>query len=316
MPDHFRPARCLRSFLFVPGNRQAWMAKAPGYGPDALIFDLEDSVPIQEKPSARAQVGEAIEEVRTWPGSLFVRINAWRTGLLLSDLMEIVRPGLTGVLLPKAADESEVAALDLALGELEIERRLPHQAIEIIPVIETPRALYRVFQFCEVSERVLRVTGVGGSDIRGGDLARALGVPMQGDVLAEMLHLNSRGILAARAAGVKEILNGSTSDIHDLEKVRSVALQAKRMAATGTMVIHPSHVPIVNEVFSPSTDEIAAARLLLQSMADAVATSGTAATTHDGRMVDYAHVRSSLELIDRARSLGLDVGNVPRIDVL
>jgi citrate lyase subunit beta/citryl-CoA lyase len=81
------------------------------------------------------------------------------------------------------------------------------------------------------------------------------------------------------------------------------------------MVIHPSHVPIVNEVFSPSPAEIALARPLLETMADAIANSGTAASTHNGRMVDYAHVRSSVELLERARSLGLDVGEVPVVEV-
>ncbi len=313
MADHFRPARCLRSFLFVPGNRPAWMAKAAKYGADALIFDLEDSVPIPEKVAARAFVADAIDELSGWSGGRFVRVNPWRTGLLVSDLLAVVRPGLTGVLLPKPEDESEVAALDLLLGELELERGL--NGIEIIPILETPRALYRVFQICAVSQRVLRVTGVGGSDITGGDLTRALGVPMEGDVLTEMLHLNSRGILEARAAGVKEILNGSTSDLANMDKVRSVALQAKRMAATGTMVIHPSHIAIVNEVFSPSAEEIAGAGDLLRAMADAIANSATAASTHNGRMVDYAHVRSSLELLDRARSLGFDVGDVPDVRV-
>jgi citrate lyase subunit beta / citryl-CoA lyase len=313
MVDYFRPARSLRSFLFVPGNRPSWMLKATKYGADALIFDLEDSVPISEKIAARRSVGDAIDELSEWSGALFVRINPWRSGLLISDLLEVVRPGLTGVVLPKPEAESEVAALDLVLGELEVERGLP--TIEIIPVLETPRALYRVFQICDVSDRVLRVTGVGGSDITGGDLTRALGVPMAGNVLSEMLHLNSRGIVEARAAGVKEILNGSTSDLADMDKVRAVALQAKRMAATGTMVIHPSHVPIVNEVFSPSPEEIAEAGALLRNMADAIANSGTAASTHNGRMADYAHVRSSLELLDRARSFGLDTGEVPDVAV-
>jgi citrate lyase subunit beta/citryl-CoA lyase len=291
------------------------MSKAPGYGPDALMLDLEDSVPIPAKPAARESVRAAIDELSTWTGATFVRVNAWRTGLVLADLLAVVGPGLAGVALPKPDDAEEILALDLVLGELEIERGLPLGRIEIIPVIETPRAIYRVFAICAASERVRRVTGVGGSDITGGDLTRALGVPMSESALTEMLHLNSRGIVEARAAGVREILNGSTSDLHDMEKVRSVALQAKRMAATGTMVIHPSHVPIVNEVFSPTAAEITAARATLAVMADAIASTGAAAATHDGRMVDYAHVRSCMELLERARSLGIEVGDIPAIDV-
>jgi citrate lyase subunit beta/citryl-CoA lyase len=130
----------------------------------------------------------------------------------------------------------------------------------------------------------------------------------------EMVHLNGRGILEARAAGVREVLNGSTSSIHDLDRVRAVAMRAKRLAATGTMVIHPGHIPIVNEVFSPSEAELADARGVLIAMAGAV-DEGSGSTTHEGRMVDYAHVRSAVEVIDRARAFGLDVGDVPDLDV-
>jgi citrate lyase subunit beta/citryl-CoA lyase len=130
----------------------------------------------------------------------------------------------------------------------------------------------------------------------------------------EMVHLNGRGILEARAAGVREVLNGSTSSIHDLDRVRAVAMRAKRLAATGTMVIHPGHIPTVNEVFSPSGVELAQARGVLTAMADAVS-EGLGSTTHDGRMVDYAHARSALEVIDRARAFGIDVGDVPDLDI-
>jgi citrate lyase subunit beta/citryl-CoA lyase len=315
MADHFRTARPLRSFLFVPGNRPAWMSKASEYGADALMFDLEDAVAIAAKAEARAHVARAIDEHLTWAGSTFVRVNSWRTGMLIADLLAVVRPGLVGVALPKILDRSEVVALDLVLHDFESDRGLPIGEIEIIPILETPPALYRVFDICECSERVRRITGVGGSDITGGDLTRALGLPMNESALAEMLHLNSRGILEARAAGVREILNGSTSDLADLDKARAVAVQAKRMAATGTLVIHPNHVPIVNEVFSPSRREIDDALALLETMARAVKEEGAGSAAHEGRMVDYAHVRSSVELLERAKALGIDVGVVPEIDV-
>jgi citrate lyase subunit beta/citryl-CoA lyase len=292
------------------------MSKATKYASDALMFDLEDAVAIGAKAEARALVADAIDEHRQWPGALFVRLNGWKTGFLLADLLAVVRPGLVGVALPKIDEPAEIVALDLVLGDLERAHGLPVGDIEILPILETPRALYRVFEICECSARVRRVTGVGGSDIVGGDLTRSLGLPANESAITEMLHLNSRGILEARAAGVREILNGSTSDLADLDKARAVALQAKRMAATGTLVIHPSHVPIVNEVFSPSDREIADARAVVEAMRRAIDDDGAASTTHDGRMLDYAHVRSSLELLERARSLGLDIGGtMPTIDV-
>src|SRR4051794_22508848 len=300
--------------LFVPGSRLDWMLKATKYEPDALIFDLEDAVAIGEKAAARTKVAEAIAALAEWRGGLFVRVNAWRTGLLVADLQAVVGPRLDGVLMTKPEDVPDVHALDLVLGEVELAAGVDAGAIEIVPVLETPLALYRVFEMCSASDRIVRVTGVGGSDITGGDLTRALGVPANESAEMEMVHLNGRGILEARAAGVGEILNGSTSRIHDLERVRAVATRAKRMAATGTMVIHPSHIPIVNEVFSPSPVELNDARSLLHAMAGAVK-EGAAATTHDGRMVDYAHVRSAQDVIARARAFGIDVGDVPDVEV-
>src|SRR5581483_7141222 len=129
----------------------------------------------------------------------------------------------TGVLLPKPADVPDVTALDLVLGDLERTAGIPVGTVEIIPVLETPLSLYRVFEICRASERVLRITGVGGSDITGGDLTRALGVPTTESAEMEMVYLNARGILEARAAGVREVLNGATSSIDDLERVRAVA---------------------------------------------------------------------------------------------
>jgi citrate lyase subunit beta/citryl-CoA lyase len=300
--------------LFVPGSRLDWMLKAAKYGADALIFDLEDAVAISEKVASRQKVVEAIDAHAAGNGGVFVRLNGWRTGLLLGDLETVVRPGLTGVLLPKLEDVPDVHALDLVLGEVEMAAGLRPGSIEIIPVLETPLALYRVFDICRASARILRVTGVGGSDITGGDLTRALGVPANESAETEMMHLNARGILEARAAGVGEILNGATSALHDLDRVRAVLVRAKRMAATGTMVIHPSHVPIVNDVFSPTPVEIADARAVLDAMAAAVA-AGEGSTTEGGRMVDYAHVRSAQDLIARAQSLGLEVGDVPVVMV-
>src|SRR5579871_4612438 len=113
-----------RSMLFVPAHKLDWMRRAPRFEADALIFDLEDSVPVDGKQAAREAVVTVLDEFVDAPFGKFVRVNAWRTGHLLADVSAIVRPGLTGIMLPKTEEPSDVTALDRLIGELELERSL------------------------------------------------------------------------------------------------------------------------------------------------------------------------------------------------
>src|SRR5439155_16910892 len=122
MVQAFREAQWYRSMLFVPGHKLDWMLKAPKYGADALMFDLEDAVEVTAKPAARKAVATAIGELRNGSFGRFVRVNGWRTGFLLDDVDAIVIEGLDGVALPKVEDPEDVAALDRVLGELERSR--------------------------------------------------------------------------------------------------------------------------------------------------------------------------------------------------
>jgi citrate lyase subunit beta/citryl-CoA lyase len=290
-----------------------WVLRAPRFGADALILDLEDAVPLDQKQQARENVARALAEFGDASFGRFVRINAWRTGMTVLDVWETAVPGLDGVMLAKAEDVEDITALDLMLGDLEIARGLPPGHIEIIPLCETARAKYRHFELCEASERVRRAGGAGGA-VPGADATRALNIRATSDEGNEEYLMNARSGLEARAAGVTQILGGMTSKISDLDLVRRLAQRAKALGATGSMSIHPSHVPIHNEVFSPSQEEILHAKEVMEAIADAVAHDRAAARLHD-EMIDYAHVRTSIEILDQARSIGLDVGEVPDIPV-
>jgi citrate lyase subunit beta/citryl-CoA lyase len=305
-----RQARRYRSILFVPGQKLDWMRKAPQYGPDALVFDLEDAVPVPVKASARQRVAEALSELKDGPFGRFVRLNGWRSnGHLLEDLMVVVREGLDGVVLPKTEDVEDISGLDLLLGELEARRGLPAGGIEIVPLRETTRAMYRVHEICLASERVKRVSGVGGSPVPGGDVTRALGTHPSGPESDVELFLTGGSVVAARAAGVTEILAGSTTHVGDADHVRRMAQRGRALGATGAFCFHPSQVPVMNEVFAPSAAEILEAQEILAVMAEGVR-EGNAAIRYKNRFVDHAHVRTSLELLAQARATGIDVGNI------
>ncbi|HVX22351.1 MAG TPA: CoA ester lyase [Acidimicrobiales bacterium] len=313
MRQPFRSARPYRSMLYVPGHKLDWIRKAPRYGADAYIYDLEDAVPIGEKPAARAATETGLAELAGEPFGRFVRINGWHTGQTLADLTAVVRPGLDGVLLPKVEDVDDVVALDRLLEELECQRGIELGRVEIFPLCETALSMYRHFDICRASERVVRTTSAVLAVP--GDQTRAMGVHLSGGLGEETVLVNGRAGLEARAAGVHQMTGGMTTTIGDLGLVRELAERSKALGATGSMSIHPSHVPVHNEVFSPSAAEIDRARAVMVAMASAVER-GDAAVQLDGEMVDYAHVRESLDLLRSAQAFGLAVGEYPDVPVL
>jgi citrate lyase subunit beta/citryl-CoA lyase len=307
-----RGGRSYRSMLFVPGHRLDWMLKAVKYGADALIFDLEDSVPLNQKAEARVSVVDAITRLKDASVGRFVRFNGWRTGHLVADVEATLIAGLDGVLLSKTAGPEDVAALDVVLTDLEVARGLPVGRIEISPLAESARSIYLTYEMCMASTRVKRAGLVVNATV-GADGARAINLRMSRDG-HQWLPFGTHTALAARAAGLSHVMGGMTTVIKDLELVRSITQQSKEYGATGAMAIHPSHVPILNEIYAPSSEEIRDARELVTSMAQGI-NQGQSAIRHGEGMIDYAHIRSALDLIRVAKSFGMDVGEIPDLDV-
>lgn len=311
MPQTCREAKFYRSMLFVPGHKLDWMLKAPKYGADALMFDLEDSVEVSEKPGARKAVATAINELRGGGFGRFVRLNPWRAGCVLDDLNAVVIDGLDGVALAKTEEPEDVAALDLVLGELERSRGLPVGRIEICPHAETALARHKFYDICMASQRIKR----GGSSgmTAGGDLGRSLGIQFEENA-DEGYYFGAVSVVQARAAGLQYIEGGMTGRIDDLDLVRHIAERSKRMGASFASAIHPSHIPIINEVYSPSRCEVDDARDLITAFAGALAR-GEAAVRHGGKMIDYANIRVAMDLLKKAQAAGITIGNIPKVDV-
>ncbi|MGY2843631.1 citrate lyase subunit beta/citryl-CoA lyase [Bradyrhizobium sp. USDA 4509] len=312
MRQKFREARLYRSLLFVPGSKLDWMLKAPKYGADALIFDLEDSVEVTQKPGARNAVAAAIKELCAGPFGRFVRLNGWRTGYLLDDLYAVVIDGLDGVALSKTESPEDIAALDLVLGELETSRGLPVGRIEICPYAETAVAMYRLYDICMASQRIKRA-GVASAPTPSGDGARSLGLQMD-DMSDEGVCFGAYSVLQARAAGIMHVEGGMTARLDDLELVRRIGERSKRLGASCASAIHPSHIPIINEIYSPSQSKIDEARDIVSAFAEAVAR-GEGAVQHKSRVLDYAPVRTAMDVLKKAQAVGIDVGNVPKVEL-
>jgi citrate lyase subunit beta/citryl-CoA lyase len=296
-----RRVKPIRSALFVPGNREDRMQKAAKYGADALILDLEDAVPLPEKERARSSVHKMIEELGKGGQTLFVRVNDLETGLTGADLEAIMSPYLYAVMLPKVSGPEDVRQVDTLLTFLERKNGLDAGSVLIDPLLETAQGLRQAYEVGVASPRIAYMGGITGRD---GDIARAIGFQWTPEGLETLFYL-SKVLLDARAAGVPYPMGGrGWWDIRDLDGLRVEAVKSKQLGYTGMLLIHPSHVPIVNEVFTPSKEEIAHWRALVAAMEECER-EGRAVATHNGVMVDIAHVKAARDMLQWARDLGV-----------
>lgn len=293
-------ARPLRSVMFVPGNNEDWMRKAPQYGADALILDLEDSVPDEDKARSRVLVRQMLEDLGAGGQTLFVRVNRLETGLTGFDLEAITCSHLYGILLPKVQGPDDVTEADILLKFFEQKAGMAVGSVCVDPSLETAQGIRRAYDIAMASDRVAYM---GGSAGKGGDTARSVGYrwTLEGD---ETLFIRSKVLVDSRAAGIQFPLSGGWFDIRNLEGLKVWATQLKQLGYTGMHLIHPSHVPVANEVFTPSQEEIAHWQGLLEAM-ERSREEGTAAVTYAGDMVDVAHEETARAMLEMVRQWGI-----------
>jgi citrate lyase subunit beta/citryl-CoA lyase len=290
----------LRSLLFIPGNKAAWMEKAPRYGADALILDLEDSVPLVDKDVARTLVREAIEHLSIRGQTVYVRINALETGLTGEDLSAIVCKGLTGLIPPKIETVDDVQELDTLLHYFERREGLSEEHVELIPTLETAKGVYNAYAIALASSRVASIAGSAG---KGGDTNRSLGFRWTKEG-TETLFIRSKVLLDARAAGIQQPLIASWYEVGDLDGLLADAQRNRQLGYSGMLLIHPSHIAPVNQIFTPTAEELAYYKGLLAAM-EVAERQGTGAVTYQGAMVDIAMVKTAQQVLEFARAVGV-----------
>lgn len=285
-----------RSLLYVPGNKPAWMEKALGYGADCLILDLEDSVPATEKTASRPLVRAAIIVLKAKGQSVNVRINPFDTGLTLDDIEGVLCPELNGISLPKVETVADMMQLDALLTHVEKRKGMTPGSIETPLACETAKGMRNIYDIATSCSRVKRVSIAAGP---GGDAARAIGYQWSKEG-TETLFLRSRTILESRAAGIPYPTISSWWNIKDIEGLERDARFNRQLGFRGMTVIHPSHVSVVNKVFTPTAEEVAYCEGLIAAM-DEARKAGTAAVTYKGDMVDEAMVKTAEEIIALSR---------------
>lgn len=280
----------VRSMLFVPGNRPTWLEKAQASGADALVVDLEDAVPERDKATARATLTELLSGPDRPSVPVFVRVNPLTTPLFLDDVKALAGLGILGIMVPKVESVADIMVAERTLTWFE---RRDQPPLCIVPVLETAWAMRHAFDIAATSSRVAYM---GGLSSKGGDVERALGYRWSAEG-NETLTMRSQVLLDARAAGAPNPLTGLWSDVKDVEGLRKFAVSSRNMGYEGLTVIHPSHVPIVNKVFTPTNNELVYHRDLVRAMEESTRR-GRGAVTFNGHMIDEAMAATSRERLD------------------
>lgn len=300
-------AEQLRSMLFVPANQPGLIGKAHKYGADALILDLEDSVPPAEKDLARLTARSAVATLSAQGCRVFVRTNSCMSGLASLDLEALVQPGLLGVVIPKMETAADVLKVAAWLEHFEMKVGLDVGSVKILPWPETAKGMANAGELAGASPRVMTVVNVAGGKL--GDASMALGYRATQDGF-ETLFVSSQVLLANRAAGLQYPIAAGILEIRNLDAVRSQMTRLREIGYTGAAVVHPAAVPLANEIFGPTSEEISWSVRLLEAMA-AARTKGLGACLHDGMMVDHAHVATASAILRQAERFGMDVESLP-----
>lgn len=281
----------LRSMLFVPGDSERKIERSAQSAADAIILDLEDSVMPDLKTEARARVRAALD-ARTGSKQYWVRINAFDSGLALEDLAAIVGGRPDVILLPKANSAADVERLDLYLQALEAREGIDIGTIKVVVVAtETGAALFGLGSYTPSCPRLLGLTW--GAE----DLASAVGAIANSDDQGNLtpLYVLARSLcLAASAAANAAPIDTAFMGIKDLDALRENCRAARRDGFVAKLAIHPDQVAVINEVFTPTADEIAHARRIV-AMFEAEPAKG--AFQLDGQMIDIPHFKQAQRLL-------------------
>lgn len=277
-----------RSWLFVPAMRaEEYLPKAIRAGADAVIVDLEDATAPNDKGAACARVRKLDLGGREWP-AIFVRVNASPHERLEADVGAAVASRAVGIVIPKI---DEPADLDRATGALEAaEKAAGTDALAIAPMVETARAVLNAPTYAQHPRVVALAFG-------GGDLAADVGMTRTREG-TELVTARGLVILAAAAAGVGAV-DTPWLDIKDAAGAGREAAAGLALGFAGKLCIHPSHVAPVNEAFSPSAEEVARARALLEAF-DAAVAKGSGVAVFEGRMIDRPDALAAKRVLARA----------------
>ncbi len=290
----------MRSMLFVPADDEKKLGKGASTGADALILDLEDAVSLPRKAAARTLAAQYIADVRSREGRppIYVRINALDTDLWQEDIATVVGSGPDGVMLPKARSGADVHTLSIALNMIEERAGLQAGSTRIVALVtETPISLLQLHTYVDSSTRLEGLTW--GAE----DLSAVLGARTNreedGCTWTSPYRLARDLCLFTAAAANAQPIDTVFVNFRDAEGLRNECREAVRDGFTGKMAIHPNQVAVLNEVFTPSAEEIAFSEEIVGVFAQ---NPDAGVVAIRGNMIDRAHAARAERILARAKA--------------
>lgn len=280
-------ARLLRSLLFVPGNNTRFLEKAKSLNADIVCFDLEDSVPLEEKKSARNLIKNALKHRSEYSSEIYVRTNSPISGMISDDLLEIIQKGVDGIVIPKVNTINEIQKIEKMMTGLEKKRKL--KPIEVMASIESAEGVVNAYSIASCSKRISAlIFGVF-------DLLNDLGVEYAKKPEGAV-YSRAKIPIDARAAG-KYAIDAIWQDIDDVAGLEQDSTVAKNLGYIGKSIIHPNQVDVVHKVFYPTLAEIEWAKKVMNTY-DLAKKNKKGATTVDGKMIDEVHYKRAVALLN------------------
>ena len=285
-----------RSLLFIPGNRPNMIQNGEVLPADALIFDLEDSVPAGDKDAARDLVAGALRALDFGSRECVVRINDLDTKEAKTDLDAMVRAGIHTIMVPKVRGAETIRSIASLLSEAEGAHGRQEGSTALIALLETAWGIENAM---EVALASARVTGLA---LGGEDLSADLGCPRTKEGW-EIFYSRARLVMAAKAAGI-DALDTPFTDVHDFEGCERDALFARGLGFTGKLCISPFHLKAIHQAFAPSQEEIDRAAEVVRAMREGEK-AGKGAVSLRGKMIDLPVVRQAERVLALAKAAGL-----------
>ena len=285
-------ARLLRSLIFVPGNNSRFLEKAKTLPADIVCFDLEDSVPLDEKDSARNLIKEALVKREEYKAEVYVRTNSPSSGMIQDDLAKIIQKGIDGIVIPKVNNVKESRKIEKFLASVEKNHKL--KPIELIPSIESAEGVVNAYNIATSSKRISAlVFGVF-------DLLNDMGVEYAKQPEGAK-YARAKIPIDAKAAG-KYAIDAIWQDLNDEAGFGQDCTIGKSLGYAGKSVIHPDQIPVVHRIFHPSQSEIDWAEKVYQAYIESTK-KNKGATVVEGKMIDEVHFKRAKALLDSVRDV-------------
>jgi len=293
--------RLRRTMMFVSAQRPALMKDAYIYGPDSVIFDLEDAVAENQKDAARFSLYHALKTVDYGSVERVVRINGLDTPHWREDVRVCVAGGADAIRIAKCESAADVRDVETATAEAEAEFGRKVGSTLLMAAIESPRGVLNAQAICEASPRLFGVA------ISGGDFRKCMQTTYNPSGV-EMLAARGQLLLAARAAGI-QCFDTVFTDLDDMEGFKAEVVLIKEMGFDGKSIVNPRQIRIVHDIFAPGEQEIREAERIVRAVREN-AEKGIGVFTLDGKMLDVAFVPGAERILAVAKASGLYKGDV------